>query len=305
MIASSRRAAAMDKFISGTLSSAEHLRTLGQPGETLFFGHVFRRWQTSGGRRRSVGCDLRLESGSIVWKKFEDSGRCKMCPSPAQNRLISCSLDGSARLWDVASGENLLTLRDFAAPYVYRARMSPDGRTLVCSGDDPRLSLRRLPPRSHDNDADWSVLFEDDFERDELGEQLECRQRQLDHRERSRARRARPRNRLQFHMQQRSPPARRCLKTSRSATTFDLALQSASRPNWSVESEPEWLIAAHIGRTGLSHNRGEKGFAVLILPAGIGISRACQKAGRLHFHVGSDLSDSNRSQRRASSNVCG
>ncbi len=48
--------------------------------------------------------------------------------------------------------------------------MSPDGLTLICTGDDPRLSLRQLPPRSHEIETDWTVLFEDDFERHELSD---------------------------------------------------------------------------------------------------------------------------------------
>jgi WD40 repeat protein/tRNA A-37 threonylcarbamoyl transferase component Bud32 len=246
--------------------SAEYIRVMGQPGEA-YYSVAF----SDDGKLLAAGGDssvaiFDVESGSVVWRKFDHSGAVKDVSFASQNRVISCSLDGSARLWDVASGESLLTLRDFAGE-TYRARMSPDGLTLVCSGDDPRLSLRQLPPRSHENDADWIVLFEDDFERHELGDEW---------------------NIVNGNWTIASGVARGVLGRETGISSA-YAATIAARPRLPENVEVsydlrtgaqisfetklvgrvdrEWLIAAHVSRTGMFYNRGEKGFAVLILPA--------------------------------------
>ena len=148
MIASSRHAAPVARFICGTPAPPSSLRVLGQPGEA-YYSVAF----SDDGKLLAAGGDssvaiFDLDSGSVVWRKFDHSGAVKDVSFANQNRLISCSLDGSARLWDVASGESLLTLRDFAGD-VYRARMGPDGRTLICSGDDRAPVAAAASPRSH------------------------------------------------------------------------------------------------------------------------------------------------------------
>ena len=176
--------------------SAEHLSVLGQPGEA-YYSVAF----SDDGKLLAAGGDssvaiFDVDSGSVVWKKFDHSGAVKDVSFPSQNRLISCSLDGTARMWDVASGESLLTLRDLTGE-VYRTRMSPDGRTLICSSADGRMSLRRLSPRSPEDEADWIVLFEDDFARSELGDGWQVVNGNWTI-ENGVARRPRPRKRRQF-----------------------------------------------------------------------------------------------------------
>jgi WD40 repeat protein/tRNA A-37 threonylcarbamoyl transferase component Bud32 len=246
--------------------TAEHLRTIAQPGE-MYYSVAFSgdgKLLAAGGNSSVATFDV--ESGSVVWRKFDHQGAVKDVSFAGQNRLLSCGLDGSARLWDVASGESLLTLRDFAGE-VSRARMSPDGLTLVCSSDDPRLSLRQLPPRSHESDANWVVLFVDDFERDELGDDW---------------------NVVNGKWTIENGVARGVLgrEAGYNSNAATIAARSPMPENVEVsydfrsgagicvetklvaESQPDWLIASHVSRTGLSHNRGEKGFAVLILTAG-------------------------------------
>jgi WD40 repeat protein len=247
-------------------SSAEQDRTMGQPGEvyhSIAFSHDGKLLAAGGDSSVAI---FDFDLGSIVWRKFDHSGVVKDVSFASQNRLISCSLDGSARLWDVASGESLLTLRNFAGE-VYRARMSPDGLTLICTGDDGRLSLRRLPPRSHENQADWSVLFADDFERQELGDNWKV---------------------VNGNWTIENGVARGVLgrETGYSGFAATIAARSALPENVEVSYDlrsdaqmsfetklvgrsggPPWLMAAHVGRTGLFYNRGEKGFAVLITPA--------------------------------------
>ena len=247
--------------------SAAHIRVMGQPGEA-YYSAAF----SDDGKLLAAGGDssvaiFDVESGSILWRKFDHLGAVKDVSFASQNRLVSCSVDGSARLWDVTSGESLLALRDFAGE-VYRARMGPDGQTLVCSGDDPRLSLRQLPPRSHENEADWIVLFEDDFERQKLGDEW---------------------NIVNGNWTIASGVARGVLGRETGISSA-YAATIAARPRLPENVEisydlrtgaqisfetklvgrvdREWLIAAHVSRTGMFYNRGEKGFAVLILAAG-------------------------------------
>jgi hypothetical protein len=244
--------------------SVEHLRALGQPGEAYYAVDF-----SADGKLLAAGGDSSVavfdfETGSVVWKKFDHSGAVKDVSFPSENRLISCGVDGSARLWDVASGESLLTLRDFDGE-LSRARMGPDGRTLVCTGADLRMSLRRLPPRSQ-NEADWIVLFEDDFERETLGAGW---------------------NVINGRWTIENGVARGVLgREGGDSSAFAATIAAPSPLPENVEvsydvrtgagicfetklvgrTPREWLIAAHISRRGLFYNRGEKGFAVLILP---------------------------------------
>ena len=125
--------------------SAEYIRVMGQPGEA-YYSVAF----SDDGKLLAAGGDssvaiFDVESGSVVEevRSFRSSEGCVLRqPEPFDQlqprwfgQVVGCT-----------SGESLLTLRDFAGE-TYRARMSPDGLTLVCSGDDSRLSLRQLPPR--------------------------------------------------------------------------------------------------------------------------------------------------------------
>jgi len=53
--------------------------------------------------------------------------------SPSGDRLVTSSWDGTARVWDTSTGEGLLTLNH--GSQVFRARWSPDGSTILTSGD--------------------------------------------------------------------------------------------------------------------------------------------------------------------------
>jgi WD40 repeat protein/tRNA A-37 threonylcarbamoyl transferase component Bud32 len=246
--------------------SAEQIRVMGQPDEP-YYSVAF----SDDGKLLAAGGDssvaiFDVESGSVVWRKFDHSGAVKDVSFAGPNRLISCGLDGSARMWDVASGESLLTLRDFTGD-IYRARMSPDGVTLICSGDDRRISLRQLPPRSHENEADWKVLFEDDFERQELGRDWKIVNGSWTI-ENGVARGVLGRETGNSSAYAATISARKPLPEN-----VEVSYDLRSGAGISFETklvgriDREWLIAAHISRTGMFYNRGEKGFAVMILPA--------------------------------------
>ena len=245
--------------------SAEHLNVLGQPGEA-YYSVAF----SEDGKLLAAGGDssvaiFDVDSGSVVWKKFDHSGAVKDVSFPSQNRLISCSLDGTARMWDVASGESLLTLRDLTGE-VYRTRMSPDGRTLICSGADGRMSLRRLSPRSPEDEADWIVLFEDDFARSELGDGWQVVNGNWTI-ENGVVRGVLGRESGDSSAYAATIAARKLLPEN-VEVSYDVRTGAGICFETKLvgRTPREWLIAAHISRRGLFYNRGEKGFSVLILP---------------------------------------
>jgi WD40 repeat protein len=55
--------------------------------------------------------------------------------SPDGSRLVTASFDGTARVWDAASGDALATLSGHKA-LLWSARFSPDGSRIVTASDD-------------------------------------------------------------------------------------------------------------------------------------------------------------------------
>src|SRR5262249_41763908 len=65
--------------------------------------------------------------------------------SPDGRVLVSDSMDATVRLWDVAVGEEVLTLRGPLKGGARQARFAPDGRTLAFwAGDGGEVSLHML-----------------------------------------------------------------------------------------------------------------------------------------------------------------
>src|SRR6266700_6794162 len=65
--------------------------------------------------------------GSLAW-------------SPDGTRLVSGSADGSARVWQVSSGEPLVSYRGHQGR-VYSVAWSPDGRWIASGGEDTTVQL--------------------------------------------------------------------------------------------------------------------------------------------------------------------
>ena len=64
-------------------------------------------------------------------------GQSELTLSPDGNTLASAGLDQTVKLWDVATGEELLTLDGFRGP-IWSLRFSPDGKALATfSGTGP------------------------------------------------------------------------------------------------------------------------------------------------------------------------
>ena len=74
----------------------------------------------------SVELTLRDHSGDIRRAVF----------SPDGTRLATASADGTAKIWDAASGQDLLTLQASSEGWVDSVAFSPNGKLLATAGDD-------------------------------------------------------------------------------------------------------------------------------------------------------------------------
>jgi eukaryotic-like serine/threonine-protein kinase len=114
-----------------------------------------------------------VESGRSLWEQNEHSGAVfGVAFHPSGQRLASASIDRSAKLWDAQSGDVLLELAGDAFE-LFGVEFGPDGKTLACYGQAPYVTLRDAVryESSETTESDWPIIFEDDFERSELGEQ--------------------------------------------------------------------------------------------------------------------------------------
>jgi WD40 repeat protein len=65
--------------------------------------------------------------------------------SPDGKRLATGSNDGTAKVWDAATGQELLTLRGNTG-FVYSVAWSPDGKRLAAASDDKTVQVYALEP---------------------------------------------------------------------------------------------------------------------------------------------------------------
>ena len=64
--------------------------------------------------------------------------------SPKGDRIVSGGADGTVRLWDAASGAELLVLRGHEGA-VRAAAFSADGARIVSGGEDKTVRVIRVP----------------------------------------------------------------------------------------------------------------------------------------------------------------
>lgn len=90
--------------------------------------------------------------------------------NPDGTRLLSGSEDETLKIWDLKSYSELLSFRDHLQ-VVYGSDWSPDGNSIASVSADGAMILRSTTPMVPENkeEAKWITLFEDDFEREQLG----------------------------------------------------------------------------------------------------------------------------------------
>jgi WD40 repeat protein len=128
--------------------------------------------QLVAGARTSDISLIDIESGERIWKHSEHSGAVTdVAFHPSGKRIASASIDRSGKLWDAESGDVLL---DFSRDVfeLVGIEFSPSGQTLAYFGTFPYVSLRDAPQSTtlESPDLAWPIVFQDDFERGELGE---------------------------------------------------------------------------------------------------------------------------------------
>jgi WD40 repeat protein len=111
-------------------------------------------YQVSDGKLLS---QLQRHSGTVYRVAFSPDGK----------RLASVGAE--LKLWDVASGDELLTQRDHSGDN-FDVEFSPDGRRLATAGFDGKIVVRSAGDSFQAATEDWPVIFQDRFDRTELGD---------------------------------------------------------------------------------------------------------------------------------------
>ena len=78
--------------------------------------------------------------------KGHRTGLFSIAFSPDGKRIISGDRFGTEKLWDVASGQELLTFTDHTGRYVAGVAFSPDGRLIASVARDGEIKIRDAGP---------------------------------------------------------------------------------------------------------------------------------------------------------------
>jgi WD40 repeat protein len=101
---------------------------------------------------------LRGHSGEVYRVAFSPDGK----------RLASAASE--LKIWDVDTGLELLTQRHHSGE-IYDVEFSPDGRWLATAGFDGTIVVRSGVPTVERSTESWPVIFQDRFDRAQLGDQ--------------------------------------------------------------------------------------------------------------------------------------
>lgn len=134
------------------------------------------------GKRLAVGTNQwgvgvwDLNTGQPMWEQFKHSGAVfGVAFASSGKRIVSVAIDTSTRIWDAESGDMLVALRGDSMQ-LFGVSVSPDGNTIACYGEAPYVTIRDLDAKTKSlttkaSAEQWAVIYQDDFDRDELGQQ--------------------------------------------------------------------------------------------------------------------------------------
>ena len=127
------------------------------------------KWLALGAQNWSVSI-VDWESSREHWSKLHHAGAVTAVRFAQEDeRLITSSLDGTVRIWDTSYGEVILTLADQLGEK-YDTEISSRGRWMATAARDGAIMVRRFGEETSASEESWRTIFEDDFERERLGE---------------------------------------------------------------------------------------------------------------------------------------
>ena len=104
------------------------------------------------------------------WSKLQHAGAVTSVRfAQDDQRLITTSLDGTVRIWDTRYGEVILTLGDQLGEK-YDTVVSEAGGWLATASRDGAIMVRRFRGDAATTEDVWQTVFDDDFERQDLGD---------------------------------------------------------------------------------------------------------------------------------------
>jgi len=110
-----------------------------------------------------------IASGDERWTRLRHSGAVTSVQFVDDDRrLVSTALDGVTKIWDVSHGDVILDLDDTLGEK-YETEFSSSAGWLASTARNGAVNLRRFQPTGDAVDVVWETVWQDDFEREEIG----------------------------------------------------------------------------------------------------------------------------------------